>query len=297
MAEGKNQNGPNQNHSQYNKELKKGSLNLQISTVHQSRCQIYQPTRRPMHLTEETEFSTSWGIATIKGRLGQAHADVFEAIMFTAIDCWHDSEFGTTDLLVDPYQLRKILGAGKGTIKGKPSMGSKDGLKHIMDDIMQVLVSLKVPAKGIEIHGHIVDYYEEVDGTVECSLKKVHRAKINDEGQIETYTDSIVGRKLWKVVIGKAWNLLNSQDIGLFYNPWPLAKLQSGISQAVARHVMTHKQEPNGGWIIDSLLETVGAGTKAELRNRRRELRNDRIGFENLGFLIVGDRLTRKYKK
>ncbi|SCN47138.1 hypothetical protein BAZMOX_385711_1 [methanotrophic endosymbiont of Bathymodiolus azoricus (Menez Gwen)] len=36
------------------------------------------------------------------------------------------------------------------------------------------------------------------------------------------------------------------EDLSLHYDPLPIARIDTGVGQAVARHILTHKHEPNG---------------------------------------------------
>ena len=76
---------------------------------------------------------------------------------------------------------------------------------------------------------------------------------------------------MWRVTLEPSFALLMKEDLPLHYDPAPLAKLESGIAQAVARHVLTHRESPEGGWLVDTLIHAVGAGgvNNAELRKRR----------------------------
>jgi len=64
-------------------------------------------------------------------------------------------------------------------------------------------------------------------------------------------------RHLWRVRLGKPLVELLKRDLLLWYDPAPLARLRYGISQAVARHVLTHRQPPDKGWKLDGLIKVV----------------------------------------
>ena len=78
-------------------------------------------------------------------------------------------------------------------------------------------------------------------------------------------------------------------------DPGPLAVLRYGVSQAVARLLLTHRAAPAGGWRLDTLL--VGVGIDPEdhvaLWNRRREVRRDADGLAGVGIIVRGDRVER----
>ena len=72
------------------------------------------------------------------------------------------------------------------------------------------------------------------------------------------------------------------------------------ISQAVARHVLSHRTQPVGGWHIDTLIAAVTAGTvqagSTAIRHRRREVLSDAPALLESGILIDGGRLRVKHK-
>ncbi|TSE34409.1 hypothetical protein Tchar_01384 [Tepidimonas charontis] len=75
----------------------------------------------------------------------------------------------------------------------------------------------------------------------------------------------------------------------------PITRLQHGISQAIARHVLTHKTEPSGGWTLDGLIRTVAGGDirGQALWDKRREARADADGLAAAGVLLEDDRVRR----
>ncbi|MEW6559962.1 MAG: hypothetical protein AB1412_07150 [Pseudomonadota bacterium] len=85
-------------------------------------------------------------------------------------------------------------------------------------------------------------------------------------------------------------------DKVLNYDPTPIARLEHGVSQAVARLLITHSvdRQPNGGWKIDTVIEaTAGALNDQDMRNARRRLRSDAVGLREIGIEIDDDRVRR----
>jgi hypothetical protein len=97
---------------------------------------------------------------------------------------------------------------------------------------------------------------------------------------------------MWRVELGKALCTLVSGDIWLGYDPAPIAQLDRGIAQAIARHVLSHKTEPRGGWTLDGLIRAVaGELDDQTMRDRRREVRKSAAALADVGILIDGDRV------
>lgn len=239
-----------------------GLRQLPTTTVHQSRLQIFSPTRRP--LDTKREISTPWGSATVTGKLGQAHADFVEAILKHARD-WRSTETGQMQLVVDPYVVRTTIGGG--------SKASYEQMWRVAQDVMRALIDLK--ASNLRVTGHIIDSIEESMARVPDPLSRGERA-------------------LWRVTFAPPFVQLLGHDLQLHYDPMEIAMLTTGIAQAAARHVATHSIEPPGGWHVDRLIANVGAGGNAQaLRDRRRELRRDSAGLLRVGLLLDGGRLRR----
>lgn len=240
---------------------------LPTSTVTQARVRLFEPTQRPsMRNGDWTE--TAWGKCRISGRLGQRHADVLETCMrmhesIRVDEDPNDSTPGIT-LLIDPARIRRELGSGQ---------YSQEQLWLLLGDLRSATIEIVAP--GMHIMGGLLNHVEKSQRTVHNPLTKGERY-------------------LWRLPLGKALIQLIQIDNPLWYKPGPLTKLQYGISQAVARHVLTHTNAPASGWTIDGLIHAVSDDTGSmALRNARRRLRADELGLNALDIVISGDRLTR----
>jgi hypothetical protein len=241
---------------------------IPTTTVHQSRLQVFQPTRLPKDCIRNIQ--TSWGRAIIDGKLGQVHADIVEAIFYYAATT-EKLDDGRVVITVDPYKIKMSVGGGKAY--SYPTINKR------IDEIMKALIKLDIAVTGQKVTAHIID--------------RVMKSKI----MLHNPIDSTVGdkRHMWEVVISNEFMELIREDLPIHYDPLPLAQLETGIAQAVARHVLTHKNEPNGGWIIDNILGSVGVDmTKnAAVRKRRFELSADSKNLENLGIILDGKKIRK----
>ncbi len=229
------------------------------STALEARLRIFQPSQKPV--LKEIHLNTSWGTAVVKGRLGQRHADVLEAVRACALEMKPTDDGGLL-VLVDPFEIRKKVGTG---------YYSGEQLNILLTELTEALVT--VDTKEFRGVGHFID------STIE-SKKPAHDKR---------------GRERYLMIVrfGKIGLLLLENDLPLYYNPTPISHLKSGMSQAIARHVLTHKHEPRGGWHLDTLIEAVAgkiSGTK--LRDARRYVRNDAQDLERCGIFIHEDRVT-----
>ena len=238
------------------------------STVHTIRLCLFQSTRRPKMV--EKIIETSFGKVRIKGRLGQAHLDVFEAICYSR-ERKKDSE-GRIHILVDPWAVRKISGQMSGA-----QFCSGTTFRRILDDLMQAIIEIIEPSH-LACIGHLVDH-------IDTAVKSSTGEKILRNGPFGE-------RELWTVKLGEAFCRLVQKDVWIGYDPAPIARIGHGISQHVARHILTHRNEPNGGWKLNTLIEaTAGKTTSAVLRKYRERIKEDAPRMAEIGIVIEGDHL------
>lgn len=239
------------------------------TTVHQHRLQIFEPTRRPK-LAQRT-ISTLWGTATINGKLGQGHADVLESISARAEE-WRLNAEGTVTVLIDPFKLRTTASGGK--------VGSGSQINKLLLEIQQTVVTVVVHAHGVNVRGSLITLVDLSPRTKQPSRGGF--SGFDAGGEIKRG-----GRSMWRITLGRPLVELLRRDLRLDYDPEPIAALRYGISQAIARHVATHRHDPRGGWKLETLLKAVGAETEgASVKHRRNELLEDAVGLKRLGVSI-----------
>ena len=240
-----------------------GNAVTPTSTSAQARVMLYQPSQRPrLRAGDWTE--TSFGRCRIEGRLGQRHADVVEAILYCA-ERRRDVSDGGVELLVDPSRVRKTL---------SDSRYSHERLWSLLRECMSAVIEIETP--NLRALGHLIDQ------VVESPM---------------TRHDPLTGgeRPMWRVRLGMALVLLLERDLSLYYDPAPIARLQHGISQAVARHILSHKTEPIGGWYLDTAIVAVaGKASSQDMRNGRRRLKEDADELKALGLILDGDRIKKR---
>lgn len=231
------------------------------STVLQARVMIYQPTQRPREYKGKW-IETSFGRCRVTGRLGQRHADIVESILYVA-ERRREVSDGGIELLIDPANLRRAL---------SDNQYSYGRIKKLMVDLRAATVEIVTPEleqSGDSIIGGLIDHV--------LPSSMVRR-------------DPLTGgkRNLWRVRLGVALVMLLERDLSLYYSPIPIARLQHGISQAIVRHILTHRHDPAGGWHLHTLIRAVGSDSVSNmtLRNYRRRLKEDAAGLIQLGIEI-----------
>ncbi len=151
---------------------------------------------------------------------------------------------------------------------------SLSGLQKLIRELREVTLEIETPK--LKIMGGLVDHLVK---------SPVTRHDPMNGGE----------RNLWRVRIGLALAELLRNDLPLHYDPTPITRLQSGIAQAIVRHILSHSSQPNGGWAQDKLIRTVcGELDSTMIRHRRRELRSDAVGMEAMGIFIDGERIVRR---
>ncbi|MHB1532766.1 hypothetical protein [Acidithiobacillus sp.] len=236
------------------------------STAYQARLMIFQPTRRPHALAQLIQ--TAWGKHRVKGRLGQQHADVLEAILHSGTTPRRLGDDGRIKILVDPAEVRR--------------KSRQDGttLQRVLDDLMQAIIEIIEPDHLAGI-GHLIDHIDWARRPSGAYLTKVAPGgAVNRE------------RRQWRVELGKMLCRLVDSDLWISRDPYPIAAMRHGISQAVARHVLSHKVSPKGGWRLDGLITSVaGSLPPQQQRNRRREIYQDVEALLSLGIMLNDGRI------
>lgn len=244
---------------------------LPSTTVNQSRLKIFQATRRPIFVKEETNI-TSWGTVMVSGKLGQGHADVLESLMYCA-EQNSIMEDGRIKILVDPYQVRMHA-----------KISSMKQLRLIITELMMAVIRVDFisPKSSTRLicAGHLIDYMQE-------AVKK------NGEKVTKTNPLNRLQRPLWRIELGKALTDIINNDIWQTSNPILIAELTSGISQALARFVRSHRCVPKGGWILDNVIrELTNINiSNQKLRDSRREIKKDLKVLMKAGVQIVDGRV------
>ena len=245
---------------------------MPTTTYMQSRVVLFQPTKRPTRRCGDWQV-TSWGRVRVTGRLGQRHADLLEAVCATSIS-WRRIDDGGIELLVDPYRLRRCMAAGRGKW-GEDSQGQ---VQLLLTELCEALIEIVTPdlehkAPGFRVVGHLIDHW----------IPSLDDQVVNPLGGT---------RLLWRARLGVALVELLRVDGKLWHDPAKIAALRFGVSKALARHVLTHRRMPPGGWWLDVLLTAIGVAASSQVRKQaRRALRDDSNGLAALGITVRDGRV------
>ena len=232
--------------------MSRHSKRLQVTTnADTCRIPIFSYTRRSQRVTEQ-QVSTSWGTATITGRLDQRHRDVIDIVAVAAEGWRPEGSHGDMVARVDSSRLRKLLGWDRWTYR------------QILD-ILRDLRAGEIAGRG-EWTG-ILTRIAESSTTPRPRLpsrqirgrkgKKLLRGPSHTPDPTRT-EDDLRGGVVWEITLSGAWIRLN-QQLPVKY-PLQVIRMQHGISQAVTRFMLSHA--PGARYGIDTLFNAVGVPTK-----------------------------------
>jgi len=235
----------------------KKEIAISTATVHENRYSIFQPTDRPKEKT--VVINVNGGTIKIRGKLGQIHKDILEFIKHNHIKYGYTQD-GRLAFLIDFYQLRKALGNGT-------SLYSYETLINFIKDLIRT--TIEFDTETMKITGNFLSQITE-------SKVEVTHSKLG------------IIRKLTRIEFSMLGTKLIENDIKLFYNPIPIMNLQHGISKALVRYVLSHKNQPNGGWKLDTILKTIlGEDAKPQdIRKARYRIKQDAEKLKNCGIII-----------
>lgn len=237
-----------------------GTKRLPTTTATPVRLCAFQATRRPQQLIKTTK--TAFGSLTIDARLGQAHADLMECVMFFASDSRVKDE--RLEVVIDPHKVRRAMG-----VEG--SKYSASSIKTFERDLLRAV--LDIETSNIKISGHIVDKIV-ASKIVRCDRRAW---ATGDDRQLQCW------------IFSEEWTEIVKSDMPRFYDPSPLCRIEHGSVSAIARHVLTHQHQPNGGWKLDGLMQAAGVERRQD--KVRQEMRESADTLAELGIFIDGDRI------
>lgn len=237
-----------------------GTKRLPTTTATPVRLCVFQATRRPQQLTRTIQ--TVFGSLTIDGRLGQAHADLMECVMFFSADS--RIKDGRLEVVVDPHRIRRAMGE-------EGSKYSASRIKAFERDLLRAVIDIETQKHRVS--GHIVDKVV-ASKIVRCDRR--------------TWTDG-QKRALQCWIFSEEWTELIKSDMPRFYDPSPLCRIEHGSVSAIARHVLTHQHQPNGGWKLDGLMQAAGVERRPD--KVRQELQDNAEALSDAGILLDGDRV------
>ena len=224
-------------------EKRKQQPSLGVTTITLNRLPIFQPTLRAEY--REASFESPHGRITVRGRLGQNHKTLLEAVLYLRKLYDLDEENMRLRVLYDEYEVKKHLTKGATTY-------SYEGYKQMLEDMKQAYVILEAREQMQIIEGNLIK-----------GIKPSNNYSKKSKGNLPP----VKGKNIPYVILefGEVVSYLFSKELKFTYDPRPIANLRSGISQAVARYLQTHRSHPPAGYHLRQLIEIL----EGKMENKR----------------------------
>lgn len=242
-----------------------------IAVAHESQLPVFQPTRRPAPLVRQ-RWETPYGTVTVTGRLGQGHRDLLDAILFCRekIHIVDDR----LSVMVDPYQLRKAISAGR-------TMLPYAHIHKLLRDMRLAEVELAWRSAKRSYRSTDAIIATVVEST---ATKRVAMGTFAQRGEEGTSKDH---RDMLKITFGQGMTRLLRDDHNIHYALDTVVGMKHGLSQAIARYCLSHREVHEG---FDGICERVGfnAGRKSTsaVRKAKMELLDDAASLATLGIHV-----------
>ena len=244
-------------------ELRKDLESLGVATESQNRLPVFEPTLRPTY--RKRVFENKHGKLIVEGRLGQAHKNLLEMILWKNEFHLFVEEEGRLYLKVayDKEKIRKCLSQG--------TKYSYQTYKKLIQDMIQTYIELKT--KKLEIQGTLLmEVYKSPS-----AIKPVE----SKSPAIPTEAPLTVAK------FGAVGTALMEKELKFTYNPERIISLGNGISQAIVRYLRTHRRHPKAGYHLKELIENLEENVEGQKwRNIKRFLKEDTEKLNDIGIVI-----------
>jgi hypothetical protein len=254
-------------------EIRRRLDNIGVATVTQNRTPMFEPSNKPKSATRTYEGKYGkYNKLTIEGRLGQTHKTLLETILWKKelYDYIYAEQISGDKIikikylkvLYDREKIRKYLSQSK--------KYSWQGYEELLKDMMGTIITLEKEGERVR-SPLVIDLYDSP------TTKPTHSKSpiIPKETSLTT------------IVFGSVITTLIDTELKFIYDPKPIAQLNSGISQAIARFLKTHKSHPRAGYNLRQLVKHLGCPTEGTgWRNIKRAIKQDIEQLEAIGIAI-----------
>jgi len=240
--------------------IRKEQKDIGVATESMNRLPMFQPTLRAKF--EARSFESKYGKITIEGRLGQAHKNVLETILFKRKA--FALKGASLKILYNEYEVRKYL--------SQTSEYDYRTYQRLIKDMITAYVKL-----------------EKEDETIEGTLIREKLTAKNYSYKTRSNLPAIAGKEIEYAVVefGYVATKLIKEELRFTYDPKPIMNLDSGISQAIVRFLKTHKHHPETGYHLKALIENLVENVEGQnWRNIKRFLKKDAEKLEAIGIVI-----------
>jgi hypothetical protein len=244
---------------------RKRQKDIGVATESLNRLPVFSPTLKPRF--EERYHENIYGKVFVIGKLGQDHKNLLETILYKrkVYKSYKDEEGNRCfDVLFDEYEVRRYLSRG--------SAYSKERYAELIEDMKRAYV--KIETKELTVEGKLI-----ADKTFSGIYNKKTKSNL----------PNLRNGKIYYAVLklGNVANLLINKELRFTYDPKPILLLKSGISQALARFLKTHRHHPATGYHLKELVANLTENVEGQnWRNIKRFLKKDTEGLKAIGVMI-----------
>lgn len=243
---------------------KKETLDVRdLSPIQIPRVGVFQPTRRPVAVSRI--YKTKWGCFEVNGRLGQAHEDFLEVAIKYALK--KEIIEGCLCISIDLSQIRKALSKTEGRASFTQTI-------KICEDLRTVQVIRKDETEKSTTFSGIISVHGFSKATKDDKSKTNKTSIRCRDGQIHYY----------KIKFSESWTKLLLDTLTTEYRGklLEILTLRNGITQAVARFMLTHK--PGARYRIIEVFSIVCISGRTS--DRMRELLSEKNKLLEMGIAI-----------
>ena len=224
-------------------DLRKQQKDIGVTTISFNRLPIFQPTLKAKY--KEWVFEDQHKKVSVRGRLGQNHKSLLEAILYLRKLYDFDKENMRLRVLYSEHEVRKYL--------TQYSKYSHEWYIKLMEDMM---------------HTSILVQKDKMSKARAGTLIEDKRPSNNYKCKSKSNLPAMKGAEVPYAIIefGEAVSYLFSEEFKFTYDPRPILALKHGISQALVRYIKTFTRHPPAGYHLRTLLENL---LQEELENKR----------------------------
>lgn len=242
--------------------------------AHVCRVPVFAATRRLFAGVVQHRVTTSWGAATITGRLDQRHRDVIDAAMSVAISRREEST-GDVTYAVDSARLRSVLGWDR---------WKYDHIRECLRDLRAAEIELKVSAASVPIRAEWSGILTRV---TEAPIRPPQRLGSRSRWrgtppEPDPLTERPRGGMIWAITVSRAW-IAVMEALPMTYPP-SVVRLRYGATQAAARMMLSHRDGAAMGW--DAVMEALDI-RPADRARARRQIVAETDALAELGVVVT----------
>lgn len=255
--------------------------------VRYTRCGFFQPTNKPYRCERVVKgVSTDPSVRmVVNGRLGIPHWKILDAL-FSGFVSVGTEEGMRVFVVIRKYDVRRLY--------SDRSIISSSQIHSLLMDLMEASITLS--DKDSCLTYSLIESIRYTVGDKEIApVPRRYGCGLSSSLVSDDDVMSPVSKVAQTITIrfGMEFSAEISCGFRVVYNSALMSGLKHGISRAVVREILAHKRLPNGGYLVDTLLDRyLGPNVKGLWSYKKRELSRDADGMLSLGVRFERGRLN-----